>query len=532
MDLFDLAAKITLDTSEYEKGIDGAGKKASVFGDILKADLVTKGFELAAKGVAKLAESFSDMVKQSVESYADFEQLSGGVSKLFGEDSAAVMENASKAYKTAGLNANQYMETVTSFSASLISGLEGDTEEAARIADMAVVDMADNANTFGTSIESIQNAYQGFAKGNFTMLDNLKLGYGGTASERARLINESGVWKGEFTATAENVKDIPFDIMIQAIHKTQEEMNIAGTTAKESMFTISGSVGAAKSAWANLVTGIADENADLDGLINDFLETIIGVDGKGGVINNILPVAEKALNGISTLISTVAPTLIPLAVDIIMQNLPTILQAGTQILVALITGLATALPDLIRAIPVIITTLVTGLRDAWPEIKAAGADLLNVVGDGIKSVWQRAKSWGSDMIQLFINGIREKANALWEEVKSIASGIASFLHFSVPEKGPLSDLDESPKDMMQMYASGIRKNQHLVTDALNSSFNFDAPTLTAGPVAFEQAEKTAGNVYNITVNVDGADAEDDRSLAQRIAYEIKSMFDEEAAAIA
>lgn len=440
------------------------------------------------------------------------------------------MENASKAYKTAGLNANQYMETVTSFSASLISGLEGDTEEAARVADMAIVDMADNANTFGTSIESIQNAYQGFAKGNFTMLDNLKLGYGGTASEMARLINESGVLQGEFTATAENVKDIPFDIMIQAIHQTQKEMGVAETTAEEAMFTISGSVGAAKSAWANLVTGIADENANLDELINNFLETIIGVNGEGGVINNIVPVAEKVLNGISTLVSTVAPTLIPLAVDLILQNLPTILQAGTQILVALIAGLATALPDLISAIPIIVKTFVGGLKDAWPEIKSAGAELLEVVGNGLKSVWEKAKSWGSDLIQLFINGIKEKAAALWEEVKNIAQGIAEYLHFSVPEKGPLSDLDESPKDMMQMYAEGIRKNQHLVTDQLSRSFDFDSASV-GGNVG--GVSGSSGNVINFspTINI-GGDIDNPREKAQELMYEMKAIFDREAAAYA
>jgi phage-related protein len=173
MDLFDLVAKITLDTSEYEKGIDGAGKKASVFGDVLKANLATKGFELAAKDVAKLGQSFFDMIKQSVGSYAEYEQLVGGVETLFKESADTVQQYAANAYKTAGLSANQYMETVTSFSAALVSSLEGDYSKAAQVSDMAITDMADNANKMGTSMESIQAAYQGFAKQNYTMLDNL-----------------------------------------------------------------------------------------------------------------------------------------------------------------------------------------------------------------------------------------------------------------------------------------------------------------------------------------------------------------------
>lgn len=522
MDLFDLAAKITLDSSEYERGIENATKLANKAGLAIGKGL-RFGIKATGAGIAAASVAVSKFAKDAVESYAEFEQLSGGVAKLFGEDAKAVMRNASEAFKTAGLDANQYMETVTSFSASLIAGLEGDTEEAAHISDMAIVDMADNANTFGTSIESIQNAYQGFAKGNFTMLDNLKLGYGGTASEMARLINESGVLQGEFTATAENVKDIPFDIMIRAIHQTQKEMNIAGTTAKEAMFTISGSVGAAKSAWKNLVTGIADENANLDDLIDNFIETIIGVNGEGGVINNIVPAAEKVLGGISKLISTVAPTLIPLAVDIIMQNLPTILNAGTQILVALITGLATALPDLVRAIPMIIKTLISGLRESWPEIKKAGGELLEVIGDGITSMWERVKEWGADLVRNFAAGIKEHLSEAWDAIKSmfevrVNANYAGYQH-------AFDGVDWTGMN----FAIG---NDYVPFNGYPAVLHRGEAVLTASE-ADEWRRGGGGKVinFNPTINISG-DISDPREKAQELMFEMKLILDREAAAYA
>ena len=231
------------------------------------------------------------LTKEAISSYADYEQLAGGVEKIFGEDTAkTVSENAQKAFQTAGLSANAYMETITGFSASLLQGLEGDTEKAAQIADQAIVDMSDNANTFGTSIESIQNAYAGFAKGNFTMLDNLKLGYGGTASEMVRLVNDSGILEEKI----DNINDVSFDQIIMAIHAVQENMNIAGTTSKEALGTISGSVNATKSAWSNFVTSLASGDVDmLSDSLDGLATSIFGVEGEAnGLINNILPAKD------------------------------------------------------------------------------------------------------------------------------------------------------------------------------------------------------------------------------------------------
>ncbi|MGP6139572.1 hypothetical protein [Jeotgalibaca sp. A127] len=213
-------------------------------------------------------------VTAAVKSYADLEQIVGGIEKLFGDSADAVIKNSESAYRRAGVSGVDYMEQVTSFSATLLAGLDGDTVKAAEYADKAIVDMADNANTFGTSIGDIQNAYQGFSKDNYTMLDNLKLGFGGTAGEMARLVNESGVMGDSFEATAENVKEIPFDQLIEAIHVTQENMGITGTTAKEASETVSGSFDTMVAAAQNLVAGLGDSNADVEVMFQVLGETV------------------------------------------------------------------------------------------------------------------------------------------------------------------------------------------------------------------------------------------------------------------
>lgn len=299
-------------TDELGDSAKDAGKKAKDAADdgftVLRgalADLTARGVEVAIGALKNLATAVINTAKESLASYASYEQLVGGVDTLFKESSKQVQKYAEVAYKTAGMSANTYMETVTSFSASLLQGLGGDTKKAAEIADMAIIDMADNANKMGTSIESIQYAYQGFAKDNYTMLDNLKLGYGGTQAEMARLVNESGVMGKAFKATAENVKDIPFDKLIEAIHKTQESMGITGTTAKEASSTIEGSVSSMKAAWSNLLTSIADDNADLSKSIDEFVDSAI-TSGQ-----NIIPRVKQIIEGFKKLVGSLVSDVFP-----------------------------------------------------------------------------------------------------------------------------------------------------------------------------------------------------------------------------
>lgn len=279
--------------NQTAKALDNLGKEAEESGKQAKgsadggftvmkgvlANLATSAITSAINGVKQLGSAFVDVGKQAMNSYGEYEQLVGGVDTLFGKSSQKVQEYTNNAYKTAGMSANEYMETVTGFSASLLQGLGGDTEKASEVANVAVTDMSDNANKMGTSMESIQNAYQGFAKQNYTMLDNLKLGYGGTKEEMARLVKDSGILgDAGKDLTAKNLdQKVSYDQIIEAIHKVQTNMGITGTTAKEASATIQGSVGSMKSAWQNMLTGMADENANFGTLAQNFVDTLVDV---------------------------------------------------------------------------------------------------------------------------------------------------------------------------------------------------------------------------------------------------------------
>lgn len=353
--MFDLYAKITLDTSGYENGLDNASGKASGFADKLKSGLATAA-KVGAAALTAAATGMAALTKASIGQYAEYEQLVGGVDTLFKTASDKVQEYAANAYKTAGMSANEYMDTVTSFSASLLQSLGGDTEKAAQKADQAITDMADNANKMGTGMEMIQNAYQGFAKQNYTMLDNLKLGYGGTKEEMERLL-----------ADAEKLSGQKFDIssysdIVDAIHVVQTEMGITGTTAKEAASTIQGSVSAAKSAWSNLITGIAADNADLDTLIGNFVSSVETAAG------NIIPRVSVMLGGISQLVTSASTTIIPMVITTITDNLPALLQAAVALVGALGQGIIDSLPAITQAAIDILFFLANGLIENLPTL--------------------------------------------------------------------------------------------------------------------------------------------------------------------
>lgn len=355
INLFDLYAKITLDTSGYENGLDNASGKASGFADKLKSGLATAA-KVGAAALTAAATGMAALIKESIDQYAEYEQLVGGVDTLFKAASDKVQEYAANAYKTAGMSANEYMDTVTSFSASLLQSLGGDTEKAAQKADQAITDMADNANKMGTGMEMIQNAYQGFAKQNYTMLDNLKLGYGGTKEEMERLL-----------ADAEKLSGQKFDIssysdIVDAIHVVQTEMGITGTTAAEAASTIEGSGGSAKAAWSNLITGIADENADFKTLTSNFVDSLVAA-GK-----NIIPRISIILGGISQLVTSASTTIIPMVITTITDNLPALLQAAVALVGALGQGIIDSLPAITQAAIDILFFLANGLIENLPTL--------------------------------------------------------------------------------------------------------------------------------------------------------------------
>ena len=353
MNLLDLFVKISVQDEASENVETLSGKFKNGLAAAVKVGAAAVG--AAATGIAVLT-------KNVLNNYAEYEQLVGGVDTLFKDSSAKVQEYAANAYKTAGLSANEYMDTVTSFSASLLQSLGGDTAAAADMANVAITDMSDNANKMGTDMASIQNAYQGFAKQNYTMLDNLKLGYGGTKEEMERLLADASKLSGKDFLWGEDGMGYGYAEIVEAIHVVQTEMGITGTTAKEASTTIQGSVSSMKSAWGNLLVGIADDNADFKTLTEQFVDSLVTV-GK-----NIIPRINVILGGISQLVTSASTTIIPMVITTITDNLPALLQSAVALVGALGQGIIDSLPAITRAAIDILFFLANGLIENLPTL--------------------------------------------------------------------------------------------------------------------------------------------------------------------
>lgn len=396
------------------------GKVVSGFGNTIK-----KGFALAAKaGIATISAASAGIgaiVKSSASAYADYEQNIGGIETLFKDNADTVVKYASEAYKTAGISANDYMQNVTSFSASLLQGLGGDTAQAAEIANEAMVDMSDNANKFGTDISSIQNAYQGFAKQNYTMLDNLKLGYGGTAAEMARLINDSGVLGDSIKVDEKTVNSVSFDKMIEAIHKVQTDLDITGTTSKEAATTVSGSLSSVKAAWANLMAGMGDKNADLKNLIKEMVSTV------KTFAKNIMPVIKQALSGVTTLISELAPDIAAELPQLVSDLLPQIIEAGTQIFQALVKGISDNIGTITQAAITAITIIATALiQNAGPLVQSL-ATIITTIAQALPTILPGLISAIVEQIPTVIQAVLECLPAIIDGAIQIVTALAKAL---------------------------------------------------------------------------------------------------------
>lgn len=384
--------------NELETGVenvgdamDGAGQKTSVFGDVLKANLLGSAI---VSGIKAVASGIKSLISGAIEGYGEYEQLVGGVETLFGNSADTVIKNAENAYKTAGLSANAYMETVTSFSASLLQSMGNDTEAAAKKADQALTDMSDNANKMGTDMQSIQNAYQGFAKQNYTMLDNLKLGYGGTKEEMQRLIDDANALnaaQGNYTNySIESYADI-----VDAIHTVQTEMGITGTTALEASTTVEGSINSMKAAYQNFVTGLGDQNADIGVLTEELIQTA------GTVAENVLPVIENVVKNIAETVKKQGPDMITKFVAYATEKLPEVLKLGIQLIVSLVKGLAQNLPELLRGTLALVDTIISTFLDSLPDIIEVGKDIVRGLWEGIKAM----ASWIGEKISSFVGGL-------------------------------------------------------------------------------------------------------------------------------
>lgn len=404
----------------HKFGSSLGGKVVSGFGSTIK-----KGFALAAKaGIATISAASAGIgaiVKSSASAYADYEQNIGGIETLFKDNADTIVKYASEAYKTAGISANDYMQNVTSFSASLLQGLGGDTAQAAEIANEAMVDMSDNANKMGTDISAIQNAYQGFAKQNYTMLDNLKLGYGGTQAEMARLINDSGVLGDSIKVDEKTVNSVSFDKMIEAIHKVQTDLDITGTTSKEAATTVSGSLGSVKAAWANLMAGMGDKNADLKNLIKEMVNTV------KTFAKNIMPVIKQALSGVTTLISELAPDIAAELPQLVSDLLPQLIEAGTQIFQALVKGISDNIGTITQAAITAVTTIATALIQNTGPLVQALATIITTIAQALPTILPDLTEAIKQQMPLILQAILDSLPAIIECATQIIVTIAETL---------------------------------------------------------------------------------------------------------
>lgn len=471
MDVFDLFAKITLDSSEYEKSLKNAKSSASgltgLFGKVgSAASTVGKGIFTVATNVAKVsvaattagAAAVSTLTGLAINSYADYEQLVGGVETLYKTSADKVRQYAADAYKTAGLSANEYMNTATTFAAALVSSLGGDTEQAAELANTAISDMSDNANKMGTNISSIQDAYNGFAKQNYTMLDNLKLGYGGTKTEMERLIDDAN----KLNATQGKATNYTIDSyadVVSAIHDVQNAMGITGTTAKEASTTIQGSINATKSAWSNLVTGIADDNANFEQLISNF------VDSATTAASNIIPRIEVALNGAAKLIESLVPPIMAELPSLIETVLPQLAQSAVNIVQTLVTGISANAAQLIDSAIQIITVLCNGIYQMLPTVAQSALEIVLTMVSKLNENLPQMLDTAGQMLIAFVKGVSEH---LPDVMLAAASIVETLLTYFVQH---LPDIVTGAMQMGDAVIDGIIDGISAAWNSLVSWFN-------------------------------------------------------------
>lgn len=565
---------------DMDSEMDGGAKKALSFGDVLKAnlasDVIISGVKAMASAIKEVGAALIDLGKQSIQGFAEQEQLIGGVDTLFKENSAQVQQYANNAYKTAGLSANEYMETVTSFSASLLQSLGGDTKAAAEKADQAITDMSDNINKMGSDAQSVQNAYQGFAKANYTMLDNLKLGYGGTKEEMQRLLTD-----------AEKISGIKYDIssyadIVDAIHVVQTEMGITGTTAKEAATTIEGSANSMKSAWSNLITGMSNENLDLGDLVQNVVDSVGAfadnliprlqimlprfADGLTQLVNGLAPYVGPALEtllpplmqGIGGLVSGIVQALpaaveaisavIPMLVEQLTILLPQIISAGVEIIAALASGIGENLPTLIPAVVDAIITITEGLIDHIDLLIIAAGQLIAGLAQGLIEAIPRLVGRLPEIISAIVKGLlkglaaigmvgQQLVEGLWNGIKNAGQWLYKKL------SGWVSDILGWIKGFF-----GIHSPSKVFADEIGK---FIPPGITLGvEQAMPRAMRDMGeelsalatlplpsggtttNMGGVVINVYGAEGQDVNALADVVMYRLQSAVERKEAVFA
>lgn len=519
------------DDKDLEKKTNGVAGK-------LKASTIAIG-NLMSSAIEKVGSSLLGLGKDALQGVADLEQNIGGVETLFKDSADTVIENSKKAYMTAGIDANKYMEQITSFSASLLQSLGGDTAEAAKVGDMAIQDMADNSNKFGTAIENIQNAYQGFAKQNYTMLDNLKLGYGGTKTEMERLLSD-----------AEKISGVHYDIsnlndVFNAIHVIQEELDVTGTTAKEASTTISGSINSAKSAFSNFLSGaggieevistFTTAGTNISNAIIKMAPQIIT--GLTSLLNNLIPligpllqaVLPALIQGTSTLIMGLVQAL-PGIIQILMGMLPTIIQELANMLPVILTSLIQGLVMIIQAlaeqlptlIPVIIDAilstipilidnlplfieagfkllggLIAGILNALPILLARAQEIVVDVIEYFKGMPRMMWDCGKNLIQGLWNGIKSAKDWVLDKIAGIGNSIMKKIRGIFGVHSPSTEFAWIGKMNMVGLEKGMEDMKGQVNSTVSGMFD---DMFSLSPSLYGSSSTNLSPQVNVVVN--------------------------------
>lgn len=441
MDLFELVGRLSIEgTDKAEKELDNITDKANTTGG--KFASIVGGIGKGALAVGTAVAGATAMLVGSVSSaWGELQQSIGGVETLFGEHADMLIEQANRAFMTAGVSANDYMQQATSFSASLLQSLGGDTKKACEYADMAIVDMSDNANKMGTPLESLQNAYQGFAKQNFTMLDNLKLGYGGTKEEMARLLEDAGrLANKKFNMSS-------YSDIVEAIHVMQTEMGIANATMDEAGNTVTGSIGSMSAAWQNFIAGLGNPDADMKVLVDNLASTF------GGMVNNIIPVIENiasvlpvVLESIFNAVGTMLPSLIDTFTNLVLtvisalvKNLPTFLNGIAQLLMGLATGIGAMLPTIFSELGgllevgyQLLETIINGFVEGVPVALPMMLEFIQQFADTCSEKAPEFITKGFELLSKLIEGIMSALPILIENVPRIISTFADIINNNAP----------------------------------------------------------------------------------------------------
>lgn len=478
MNLLDLAVKITCD-DQASGQVGGIGSRITgALGTAAKVG----GAAVAALGTATIAVG-----KSALDAFADYEQLVGGIDTLFKDSSSKMQQYAASAYQTAGVSANRYMEISTSFAASLISSLGGDTEAAADMANTAIMDMSDNANKMGTDLEVVQEAYQSLARGNYEMLDSLKLGYGGTKSELERLLSDAE----QIAASQGMVRDFSVDSyadVVEAIHLVQDEMGITGTTAAEASTTISGSVNSAKAAWENWLAGLGNEDADMSALTDQLVQSVITageniVPRVGQIMSTLVQtvvqyapqLGQEIMNGLSQIdfaqVGQTASDLILMLVNGIVTNLPMLAQAALQIVMALGQGLVTNGPQILMQLGQLLLQFAQYIIANVPNILNAAMQFFGMILQGIVTYGPQILmtligllgqligqviSWAGQMLANAMSAAANFLGGLMDGLASLPDQIVSFLGGIISNVASwVGDMASNAVDAASQFASNL-----------------------------------------------------------------------------